>query len=260
MSSGQPQQEQRSTADRVLGIDFFNGTAATAAESLRGCVVVTAAPALLKLNYDEPYRRAMQSADQVLLDSGLLARLWKIRTGTELAKISGIQYLRALLSSAAFGTGKGVLWVVGSAQAKQKSIEFLQRSGISVDNESVHILDQRSASGREHELLLLLEERRPPHVVIALRGGGQEELGVYLRDYLLYRPTIHCVGAALAFLNGDEQPIPDWAQRRQLGWLARLVAQPRMILPRLGIAVAVAAMVFRYGSELPPLRTRWTDL
>jgi hypothetical protein len=40
----------------------------------------------------------------------------------------------------------------------------------------------------------------------------------------------------------------------------RLISQPGMILPRIGIAVVLAGMVFMYRSELPPLRNRWTDL
>jgi UDP-N-acetyl-D-mannosaminuronic acid transferase (WecB/TagA/CpsF family) len=96
--------------------------------------------------------------------------------------------------------------------------------------------------------------------VIGLRAGLQEPLAVYLRDYLLYRPCIHCVGAALGFLSGDEDPIPDWARKFQLGWLARLIGQPRMLLPRFALALSFAAIVLRYRSELPPLRTRWTDI
>ena len=254
---------ERRQDQRILGISFFNGTAAAAVDtavSKRGCVVIPASPALLKLNYDEGYRQAMQQADLVLPDSGLLTKLWKIKAGTAVAKSSGIEYLRSLLQTDAFKKERNVIWVVPSEAAKQKAIELLRREKIPAADENFHVIGRRSASGQEHALLLQLEERRPEHVIVALRGGGQEELGIYLRDYLLYRPTIHCVGAALGFLSGDEEAIPDWAQRRQLGWLARLVSQPRMILPRLGIALALAAMVFRYGSELPPLRTRWTDL
>ena len=83
---------------------------------------------------------------------------------------------------------------------------------------------------------------------------------MYLREYLLYRPAIHCVGAALGFLSGAERPIPPWAERYQLGWFARLCAQPGMVIPRIGIAATLTAMVFKYRSEMPKLRPRWADL
>lgn len=251
------------THERILGVNVFNGTAEEAvaqASTAGGCVLVPASPALLKLNYDEGYRQALQQADMVLPDSGLLVLLWKIATGRKLAKISGIEYLKCLLRTVSLGGDGNALWVVPSDESKAKAIEFFRRQGFSTNTENVRVASGRSASGQDHELLLELEKRRPRHVVIAVRDGNQEKLAIYLRDYLLYRPSIHCVGAALGFLSGDEDPIPEWAQRHSLGWLSRLASQPGMFLPRLGIAAALAAMVLRYRSELPPLRKRWTDL
>lgn len=92
--------------------------------------------------------------------------------------------------------------------------------------------------------------------MIAIADGTQEKLALYLRECLLYRPTIHCVGAALSFLSGDKQAIPEWAEHNHLGWLMRLLAQPRMFLPRIGLAFALAWMVFKYRSELPKLKKR----
>jgi UDP-N-acetyl-D-mannosaminuronic acid transferase (WecB/TagA/CpsF family) len=85
---------------------------------------------------------------------------------------------------------------------------------------------------------------------------------LYLRDYLhdQAKPNIHCVGAALGFLTGEEPAVSDWAERHYLGWFFRLASQPRMFLPRLGIACALTAMVFKYRSELPALKDRWVDL
>lgn len=249
--------------ERILGVSFFNGTASgavTEATARGGCVLIPASPALLKLNYDEVYRDALQQADLVLPDSGLLARLWRIATGRSLTKISGIDYLRCLLDQPSIKDRGNTFWILPSEAAKQMAVPFLRKHGCEVLEDCCHVASQNNASFQDHALLLKLEERQPPHVVIALHWRGKESLGIYLRDYLLYRPTIHCVGAALGFLTGDEDAIPEWAQRHQLGWLARLGSQPRMILPRLGIALALAAMVFRYRSELPPLRTRWTDL
>ena len=75
-------------------------------------------------------------------------------------------------------------------------------------------------------------ERRRPHVIIAIGSGAQEKLGYYLRENLPYRPAIHCTGAALGFVTGDQIAIPDWADRLFLGWLFRLFAQPGVFAPR----------------------------
>ena len=249
--------------EQVLGVDFFNGNAADAVERTRlggGLLVAPASPALLNLKYDEAYRRALQQADVVLADSALLTRLWKLRTGRALHKISGLSYLKALLASGDIRDGRDAFFIVRSDEAKQKAIAHFERTGLSLGAEAFQVAKGQGSEGEDHALLLHLEERRPRHVIIAQRSGAQEKLGLYLREYLLYRPSIHCVGAALGFLTGDEEAIPEWAQRRELGWAARLISQPRMVIPRLGIAVAVAGMVFKYGSELPKLRPRWADL
>jgi exopolysaccharide biosynthesis WecB/TagA/CpsF family protein len=247
--------------ERILGVLFFNGSASDAVEQARhggGLVVIPAAPALIKLKYDEEYRLALQRADLVLADSGLLALLWWL-VGGRLKKISGIAYLKYLLADSEVRKKQRLFLIVASDAAKRKAIDWLREHGFPIDPDDCHVAEP-AAQKQEHALLFEIEKRRPQHVIIALGGTGQEKLGVYLRDFLLYRPSIHCVGAALGFLTGTEHPIPDWAERRHLGWLSRLVSQPRMFLPRIGIAFILAGMVLKYRSELPRLKPRWADV
>ena len=248
--------------ERVLGITFFNGTGPEAVENFKrkgGLAVMPASPALIKLNYDTEYRLALQKADLALADSGLLTLLWRLVTGRHLKKISGISYLKSLLADCETRKNEKLFWVVSSEASKRKAITWLRGSSFPVDEADCYVAD-REAQEHAHALLFEIEKRRPQHVIIAIRGAAQEKLGLYLRDFLLYRPNIHCVGAALGFLTGEERPIPEWAERYRVGWLLRLMSQPGMLLPRIGIAFALARMVFMYRSELPPLRERWTDL
>ena len=247
--------------ERILGVYFFNSTAADAIahiNAIGGCAVMPASPALTKLSYDESYRAALQAADVVLPDSELLVLIWKLVSGQSLRKISGIDYLRELAREPSFRDARKV-WIVATADAKERGHAFLSRVGAFGPNDHFLIRDQASASGQDHAVLQEIEARKPEHVVIALRGG-QEQLGIYLRDYLLHRPRIHCVGAALGLLSGEERAIPRAFERLHIGWLARLLSQPRLILPRIGIALSVAIMIIRYRSELPPLQPRWADL
>src|SRR5438552_14302959 len=112
--------------DRVLGISFFNGTAAQAVEHLKGTgglAVMPASPALIKLNYDTEYRLALQKADLALADSGLLVLLWRLVSGRRLRKISGITYLKCLLADCEQKNEK-LFWIVSSAAAKHKAITW----------------------------------------------------------------------------------------------------------------------------------------
>jgi N-acetylglucosaminyldiphosphoundecaprenol N-acetyl-beta-D-mannosaminyltransferase len=250
-------------SERILGISFFKGTALEAVEHFRqasGYLVAPAAPALLKLRYDEEYRHALQQADMAIPDSGLLVWAWKLAGGETLTKISGIAYLRCLLENFLCDEGK-TFWVVSSESAKVKASRCLIEKGFHVEEEDFHVA-QDGGKTEDYSLLLKIEKLRPRDIVIAIGTGTQEKLGLYLRDYLQCqpRPRIHCIGAALGFLTGDQPPISDWADKHHFGWLARVVSQPRLLLPRIGIALALVRMILKYRSELPPLRKRWTEM
>ena len=100
-------------------------------------------------------------------------------------------------------------------------------------------------------LLDTLGVLRPKHVVITVGGGTQERLGLYLKRNLDYLPAIHCIGAAIAFLSGDQVRIPNWADRCYLGWLFRCVSSPRKFIPRYLSAPRLIPLLWRYRGELP---------
>ena len=213
MSSANPPPEQ------ILGVSFFCGTAsdAVAYETTSGSLmVVVHAPALIKLKYDAEYRRALQEADIVLADSGLLVLLWRLVSGHRLRDISGIAYLKELLVQIR-QTKQKVMWVLDADDAGVKAIEWLGKSGVAVSPEDVCFLSRGNAQDGHHALLLEVERRRPRHVILATGGGEQEKVALYLRSYLIYGPRIHCVGAALRMLAGIEGSIPEWAMRWHLG-------------------------------------------
>jgi exopolysaccharide biosynthesis WecB/TagA/CpsF family protein len=258
-----PHRPIRPPEEQILGVRFFNGGPAEAVEQLArsgGYMVVPASPALIKLKYDQDYRRALQSADLALPDSGLLVLLWRIATGHKLTKISGIAYLRCLLERNDIKAAGNSCWIVSSADARDKAVQWLRTRDIHIKPEDFHVVASHDDSTEDHALLMQIEKQRPRHIVIALGTGTQEKLALYLREYLLYRPNIHCIGAALGLLTGQERPIPRWAERHNMGWLFRLLSQPHMFLPRVGIAYVLAKMVLKYRSELPPLQHRWVDL
>jgi UDP-N-acetyl-D-mannosaminuronic acid transferase (WecB/TagA/CpsF family) len=246
---------------KILGVQFFCRPVSQAVDhflAIGGLLVVPASPALTKLRYSDHYRKALFGADLALLDSGLVVTAWKIMTGRAVSRISGTRYLQTLSRHAGFRCSPDVLWIVSSEALAQRARGWLNNQGYEEKQHRFHICS--AAHIGDHELLLKIEQHRPPHIIVATSGGTQEKLGLYLRDYLLYRPCIHCVGNGLAFLTGLEKPIPKWAETARLGWFFRLVAQPRMILPRIGIAIAVLSLLFRNRSEAPALQPRWADL
>ncbi|MEN3368657.1 MAG: N-acetylglucosaminyldiphosphoundecaprenol N-acetyl-beta-D-mannosaminyltransferase [Verrucomicrobiota bacterium] len=242
---------------QILGIRFFDGTPAGAVAYLKrvgGYVVVPAAPALVKLRYDEAFRAALVQSDLAIADSGLMVLLWKLFERRRISRISGLAYLKRLLELREIHEAGKAFWILPAASAAESAKKWLRDAGFGVSDEDFYIAPFYGAEVSDEVLAAAINARRPTDVIIAIGGGPQEKLGLFLRDHLGYRPAIHCIGAALGFLTGDQIAIPDWADRLYLGWLFRLFAQPRVFIPRLWSAHELPWLIFKYREKLPPLK------
>ncbi len=238
----------------ILGVRFFIGTAQEAInETSRkgGLVIVPAAPALKNLSHDKGYRDALLGADFAIADSVLMVLLWNLMQRNRISKLSGLKYLRVLIEQLEFRQVGGSFWVMPSPASAERNVAWLREKDVLVADEDVHVAPIYGAEIRDPELIERLEQRRPRHVVIGLGGGTQERLGFYLKQNLSYRPAIHCMGAAIAFLSGDQVRIPVWADELGLGWLWRSVSNPRRFVPRYWDARHLVPLMLRYRDRLP---------
>jgi UDP-N-acetyl-D-mannosaminuronic acid transferase (WecB/TagA/CpsF family) len=243
---------------QILGVRFFNGSAADAVEHISrhgGLVVAPAAPSMVNLKYDEDYRQALAAADLAIADSGWMVLLWKLITGQRVTRISGLEFVKRLLEHETMRRPDSTVWVLPSETAREKTIQFFKRATIPFLPENFYVAPRYQGSSYKDDVLLALaQKQQPAHIVIAVGGGNQDKLGCYLKENLDNRPAIYCIGAALGFLTGDQVAIPEWADRFYLGWLLRLVAQPRVFIPRLWAVRELPWMMLRYRHKLPPLR------
>jgi len=242
--------------EQILGVRFFNGTVDEAVEvmsSAGGLLVVPAAPALVKICHDEDYRRAVTSADMAIADSGAMVLLWRIFTGRRIERISGLKFLKRLVARLASHPNERVLWIVPSESAHEKTLGWLRHVNLTATAD-FYIAPRYAPQVRDDALVGKIDNHPPAHVVVGIAGGVHEKLGLFLRENLQAPPAIHCIGAALAFLTGDQPPIPMWADRFYLGWLLRLLRQPRVFAPRYVSAMKLPWLIFRYREKLPPLR------
>src|SRR5256886_2943974 len=237
------------STEQILGVRFSNGTVDEAVEvmsSAGGLLVVPAAPALVKICHDEDYRRAVTSADMAIADSGAMVLLWKIFTGRRVERISGLKFLKRLTSRLASHPNERVLWIVPSEHAHEKTIAWLRKMNLT-GTADFYVAPRYAHEVRDDALAAKIDNHPPAHVVVGIGGGVQEKLGLFLKENLRARPAIHCIGAALAFLTGDQPPIPMWADRFYLGWLLRSIRQPRVFLPPYISGLRLAHMIARDG-------------
>jgi UDP-N-acetyl-D-mannosaminuronic acid transferase (WecB/TagA/CpsF family) len=242
---------------RILGINFFDGSAQAAIAQMRdgGLLVVPAAPALKDLDRNPNYREALLNADLAIADSAFMVLIWNRLQRRNLRRLSGLEYLRELLLEGDVRESGNTLWVMASPASAKLNLDWLEGQGIIVPDDNVYMAPVYGEVIDDAVLLDRINRIQPQHIIITIGGGTQERLGLYLKRNLTCRPAIHCIGAAIAFLSGDQVHIPIWADRLYLGWLFRSVSEPKRYIPRYWDARKLLTLVLRHGADLPALKT-----
>jgi UDP-N-acetyl-D-mannosaminuronic acid transferase (WecB/TagA/CpsF family) len=239
---------------QILGIRFFTGTAQQSVNQMKtkgGLLVVPAAPALKDLPTHGSYREALVDADLAITDSALMVLVWNLLHSDKIRRVSGLEYLRLLLLDPEVRMPVNTVWIMASPESAARNLAWLRSQGILVPESHVYLAPMYHGEIDDPKLIGILAELRPKHVVVTVGGGTQERLGRYIKQELDYRPAIHCIGAAIAFLSGDQVRIPVWADRSGLGWLLRCLSDPRRYLPRYWAARKLVGLMLRYRDQMP---------
>jgi len=248
---------ERTANHRILGIDFFDGPVSAAIAKMRrgGLLVVPAAPALKDLDRNAGYRESLLNADLAIADSAFMVLIWNAIQRDHIHRLSGLEYLRALLLEADVRQPGNTLWIMASPTSARLNLAWLKEQGIDVPEDCVYMAPLYGANIDDPILLERLNCLSPKHVIVTVGGGTQERLGLYLKRNLTYVPAIHCIGAAIAFLSGDQVNIPVWADKYYLGWLFRSLSEPKRYFPRYWEARKLFGLMLRYRDKLPALRS-----
>jgi N-acetylglucosaminyldiphosphoundecaprenol N-acetyl-beta-D-mannosaminyltransferase len=242
---------------RILGIRFFTGSAEEAVQigMQGGLVVVPAAPALVELQTNEQYREAVFNADLAITDSGLMVLIWQMLTGKKMTRVSGLKYLKLLFKLKALQARESVLWIMPNAAARDQNLAWLRSEGYDFTEADCYLAPHYSEGGIVDEVLLAtVASRKPKHIVVCLGGGTQERLGFMLKQKCDFHPSIHCIGAAIGFLTGNQVRIPTWADKFFLGWLFRCCSEPGKFVPRYWRACRLVPMMIRYRENPPKIQ------
>lgn len=244
----EPQNERQ-----ILGVNFYVGDVQGAIRRVAdgGLLVVPAAPALKDVAVNEDYREALTNADVAIADSAFMVLLWNLMEGDSIPRLSGLKYLRELLQQDDVRAAGNTFWVMAGSRSAKRNRDWLRSEGIEVPENCVYEAPIYGSKIEDPALIERLHALRPRHVVITIGGGTQERLGLYLKRNLDYLPAIHCIGAAIAFLSGDQVRIPGWADRLYLGWLFRCLSSPRRFVPRYLSAPQLIPLLWRYRNQLP---------
>jgi len=237
---------------RILGINFFVGDMP---DLLGLCaegnfIVVPAAPALADLPTNSAYRESVEKSDFAIPDSALMVLLWRFMTGQHVPRISGLKLLRGLLASDELQRAGNSVWIMPSKVEMKVNLAWFQRNGYRITEEDSYVAPiYAKGPVADPSLLSWIEARKPSYVIVNLGGGAQERLGYYLKENLSYRPSIICVGAAVAFITGLQARIPPWADTWMLGWLLRCLYAPIKFVPRYWKALHLIKILAKYREK-----------
>jgi N-acetylglucosaminyldiphosphoundecaprenol N-acetyl-beta-D-mannosaminyltransferase len=243
---------------QILGIRFFVGSADQAVKiGLQGgLIVVPAAPALVELQVNEHYREAVLNADLAITDSGLMVLVWRILSRQKTSRVSGLKYLKILLEMRALYPSESVLWIMPDENARDQNLTWLRSQGYDFADHDCYISPHYEGGCiKDDALVKVASERKPKHIIVCLGGGTQERVGLMLKRQCDFQPSIHCVGAAIGFLSGNQVHIPEWADKCFLGWLFRCLSEPAKFVPRYWKACKLVPMMIRYRENIPEMRS-----
>lgn len=248
----------------ILGLKFFSGTLEEAIlESKKGGLICfPSGPGLSEMDRHPHYLKALQESDLLFADSGLLAILGKFFCNQNITRISGYFFLKSFLKDPNYllfnslqERASNSFWVMPSSYQMHKNIAWLNSKGIYVDVQNCYVAPSYYAQRIEdNNLLKQIETRNPEFIFICLGGGIQEKLGLYLKNNLKKRPSIFCTGAAIAFLSGLQAYIPLWADKLYLGWLFRILQNPKLFLVRYWKARRLVGLILKHKIAAPKLK------
>ena len=194
-----------------------------------GVLVAPAASALANIDTDKQYYSSLKNSKIAILDSGFFCILLRIFRFQKVKKLSGFLFLKTFLDN--FKNQQKILFIDPSRKSNILNIKFLKSKKII--NFKTYIAPNYNKKFFDLKLLNLINNYKPKYIVINIGGGSQEPLAIYINKNIKYNVSIMCTGAALAFMTGEQAPINKFIDKIYLGWLTRIIWNPKLYLGRI---------------------------
>ncbi len=213
------------------GINFYTGTYNQIKKQFDkgGVLVAPAASALANIENDNIYFSSLRNANIAILDSGffcILLRLFKFKRVT---KLSGFLFLKTFLEN--YKNKDKILFIDPSKKSNYLNKKLLK--SLKIYNFKSYLAPQYRKKINDPMLLSLVKRYKPRYIVINLGGGVQEPLAIYISKNIKFNISIMCTGAAIAFMTGEQAPINKLIDKIYLGWLLRIIWNPKLYLGRI---------------------------
>lgn len=229
-----------------FGINFYNGNYSNLRNSLLqgGLLVAPSGPGLSSILEDNDYVNSLKSADFVLLDSGLFCILVKIFLKRKIYKFSGYKFLYNFFNDKGLISNKKILKIEPSEYESLINSKLLNNKFKKIYSYISPMYNKENIN--DTQLLSLIKNLKPDIILINLGGGIQEILGKTIKDYnSANQSLIICTGAAISFFTKSQAPINKIIDDLYLGWLFRIIYNPKIFLKRYILAIKLIGVFFK---------------
>jgi len=200
----------------------------------KGLFLFPSGPGLATLKSNKKYYQSLKNADINFFDSGFFVLLLKFLKNINVHKFSGYLFTKYFLEYLKYN--KRNLKIISVNPNKKLSIsinKFLLKNVLIKKQLTNYIAPFYNLNKIvDPTLLKIIKKKKPRFILINIGGGIQEILGLYLKKNLNYKPSIICIGAALTYFTGDQAPISAKLDRFYLGWLIRILYNPKTFMLR----------------------------
>ena len=215
---------------KLKDITFYSGSNEEIYDKfLRSQILVApAASALADLEKKSEYYEALKNSDIAILDSGFFCILLRILKKIKVKKLSGYLFLDLFLNNVE--KNSKILLINPSEKSRLLNEKLLKKNKF--QNFSSYTAPIYEKKLEDLKLIKLIDNYNPSYIIINLGGGVQEILAQYIKLKIRKKINIICTGAAIAFMTGEQAPINRVVDKYYLGWLVRLLFDPKTYLKR----------------------------
>ena len=199
----------------------------------KGLFLFPSGPGLSTIEKEIPYLRALKNADYNFFDSGYFVLLLKYFKKINVNKFSGYLFIKLFLKYIKKNNDKKLFLVDPNIKLSLSNTKLFNKIGVVKKNINNYIAPQyNTKSISDKKLLNIIKRIKPEYILLNIGGGTQEILGLYIKNNINFKCTIMCTGAAISFFTGDQAPINVFLDKIYLGWLIRIIFNPRVFLLR----------------------------
>jgi UDP-N-acetyl-D-mannosaminuronic acid transferase (WecB/TagA/CpsF family) len=229
-----------------LGIKFYNVGYQYVLDILlkgRKYLVIPAAYALVRSYYFKKELKALQKSDIAIFDSGFFCFSLRLIKNIKVDKFSGYKFLNFFLDDVR-NKNKKILSLDPSFEDLKYNKKYLQFKKFKFVKNYVCPMYQDKVI-EDKRLIKTINEYKPEFIISNIAGGKQETLALYIIQNATPNSSVICSGAALAFLTGRQAPITNFIDKYYIGWLIRLIYNPKLYLGRILFSFKLFFIVFK---------------